>query len=624
MSLTAMFGLLSTVAALGQAVLTVPSLNFGSVAVGTTSTVYGDYLTNNGSTSITISPLTVSAPYAISNLTTCGTTLAPGKSCRISVTFSPTALGAAPATSITVTTSAPNSPATLKLTGIGASAPTTLGASSLNFGNIQIGTTTAPYVNYLYNNEVTAITVSPLTVSAPYSISSTTCGSTLAAFSNCKIFVTFSPTAAGPAPASITVNTSASNSPLSFALSGIGVTPSTFSANALHFGNVVVGTTSPIQSVTLYNWQSSALAITSITPPAEYALSSTTCGSSVAAGSTCVISLTLTPTAVGAVPAESLSVVTNASNSPAMLPLTGAGIAQTSVSPASVNFGNVPVGTTSSLKTVTLTNNQSVNLSISGIGVTVGGPYAIDPSSICAVGTLLPGASCTIALTVSPTVVGTAPAGTLTITTNAGNSPQTVPLSATGIVPVVLSPSLTSFGNGVLGTTSAAKVLQLSNSQSSALSITGVVFNGPFVLDTGAVTTCPMSGGTLTGSLAAGTSCNIGVDFKATVVGATSGGQISVLDNAPSSPQTAVLGGTGVVAVSVSSATVPFGNVVVGATSSVVNVTIHNNQAVALNLSAISTAAPFAVVAPTSGTPCVVGTPVPVGGSCSEIGRAHV
>ena len=94
-----------------------------------------------------------------------------------------------------------------------------------------------------------------------------------------------------------------------------------------------------------------------------------------------------------------------------------------------------------------------------------------------------------------------------------------------------------------------------------------------------------MSGGTISGTLAAGASCVIGIDFKPTATGATSGGQISVLDNATSSPQVATLSGSGVVAVAVSPAIVPFGNVVVGTISPVMNVNVFNNQVVALNFS---------------------------------------
>ena len=159
--------------------------------------------------------------------------------------------------------------------------------------------------------------------------------------------------------------------------------------------------------------------------------------------------------------------------------------------------------------------------------------------------------------------------------------------------------------------------MKITNSQTGTLNFTGVVFNGPFVLDTSAVTTCPQAGGTVSGALAAGQSCVIGVDFAPTATGATSGGQITVIDSAPSSPQVAALSGTGVAAVTVSPATLAFGNVVKGTTSAAQNVTLTNNQTAALNLTSFSALAPYAVGPGTTGTHCVVGTPVAAGASCT-------
>ncbi len=312
----------------------------------------------------------------------------------------------------------------------------------------------------------------------------------------------------------------------------------------------------------------------------------------------------------------SLTIATNASNSPLKVALSGNGIAPTTLSPTAVNFGSVVEATTSTLFAVKLTNNQSTSLAISSLAVTSGTPYAVDPSTTCGA-SLAAGASCNIELTVTPTSLGAQAGGTLTIATNAGNSPQTVALSATGITPIVIAPTSLSFGNGVIGTASTGKTIKITNYQSSALNFSSVVFNGPFVLDTSAVTTCPQSGGTISGALAAGASCFIGVDFAPTTTGATSGGKISILDSGPTSPQVATLSGTGVVAASLSPATLAFGNEIVGTTSAVKNATLTNNQLTALTPTSITAAAPYAIVAPTSGTPCAVSTPVASGASCT-------
>ena len=244
-SLTMMFCLLSTAFSFGQSALTATTLNFGSVAVGTTSATLRELPSqqwNDGDHRHTAHGVGAffDRQYDVQGIA------AGAQQLPYIGDFLANGGGSCPATSITVATSAPNSPLTLTLTGTGAAGATTVSTSALNFGNIIVGTPSAPYGVYLYNNTATSYTVSPLSVSAPYSISSSTCGSSIAKYSNCKISVVFTPTAAGAAPAnSLSISTSAPN-PLTVNLTGTGIAPVTLSAPSLNFGNVVVGTTSPI------------------------------------------------------------------------------------------------------------------------------------------------------------------------------------------------------------------------------------------------------------------------------------------------------------------------------------------------------------------------------------------
>ncbi|HEY1902662.1 MAG TPA: Ig-like domain-containing protein [Terracidiphilus sp.] len=624
LSLMAMFSLFSSVVAAAQTTVSPTSVNFGNVVVGTAGALHEIAFKNTGTSSISVSSISVTAggPYALAPApsTTCPNPglLAAGASCYVGLKLTPTTLGAQPAGTLTInSTAATGGTQSVALSGTGVNA-TVLSSTALNFYGVVVNTTSAPKGIYLANYELTAITVSPITVAAPYAISSDACGSTLGPNASCLIGITLTPTTLGVVAAeNLTINTSAPNSPLTAALTGTGSAPTQLSPTSLNFGSVVTGSTSAIKSVTLYNWQLTPLSILSITPPTQYAVASTTCGSTLAASSTCIISLTLTPTAVGPVPAGSLKIVTNASDSPDTLPLTGSGAGPTVLSPTAVSFGSVVENSASPLRIVTLTNEQPTNLTVSSLALTAGTPYAIDPSSTCTTPTVLPGASCTVALTVTPTSVGAQPAATLTITTSASNSPQTVALSATGAAPVILSASALNLGHVIVGTTSTATSLTVKNLQTSALNFTGAAFNGPFVLDTGAVTTCPQSGGTLGGSLAAGASCVVGIDFKPTTLGQTSGGQIALLDSAPNSPQTVMLVGVGALPVQVLPAALGFGGVVVGTMSAAKTVTLTNDQSGALNLSSISAPAPYAVDPGTTGTPCAVGTPVAPGASCT-------
>jgi hypothetical protein len=208
----------------------------------------------------------------------------------------------------------------------------------------------------------------------------------------------------------------------------------------------------------------------------------------------------------------------------------GGGAAVT-LSPTSLAFGTVVVGVTAPGKIVTLTNSGTATLNISNIATS--GDFALVTSPKPCGSTLAAGLSCKIKITFTPTQVG-ARTGNLTITDNASNSPQTVPLSGTGGPQATLTPASLTFAAQKVGTTSAAKVLTLANKQTVALTSIVISTTGDFSVST---TTC-------TSTLAAKATCKISIVFKPTATG-TRTGTAKVSDSASNSPQTSSLSGTG-------------------------------------------------------------------------------
>ncbi|SRR5579883_186124 len=101
-----------------------------------------------------------------------------------------------------------------------------------------------------------------------------------------------------------------------------------------------------------------------------------------------------------------------------------------SLSPSSLDFGDQAQGSTSTAKTIILTNNGSTAVTITPPVKTSGNDYNdFVPTTTCA--TVAPGASCTINVTFKPTGTGTRSA-TLTITDDGVGSPHTVDLTGTG------------------------------------------------------------------------------------------------------------------------------------------------------------------------------------------------
>jgi kumamolisin len=201
------------------------------------------------------------------------------------------------------------------------------------------------------------------------------------------------------------------------------------------------------------------------------------------------------------------------------------------LSATSLAWGNVVVGATAAAKSVTVTNSGTGTLNISGI--TVSGDFAQATSTKPCGSTLAVGKSCIIKVTFTPTQLG-ARTGTLTLTDNASNSPQTVALSGTGTAQAKLTPVSATFTAEKVGVSSPAKVFTLTNEQTVALTSIAISTTGDFAVST---TTC----GT---NLAAKTACTISVVFTPTATG-TRTGTLSVADSAVGSPQTSSLKGTG-------------------------------------------------------------------------------
>jgi hypothetical protein len=170
------------------------------------------------------------------------------------------------------------------------------------------------------------------------------------------------------------------------------------------------------------------LDISGIAPSAQFEISGNTCGATLAVRKTCKVSVAFTPTQLGAV-TGTLTFTDNALNSPQTVPLSGTGIAQAALTPASYTFKETKVGDTSYAHKFTLRNNLPTTLT--GISYSTTGPFAVSAST-CGT-TLNSEATCAISVTFTPTQTGAA-SGTLSVTDSANNSPQSSNLTGTGAV----------------------------------------------------------------------------------------------------------------------------------------------------------------------------------------------
>ncbi|MFZ0320069.1 MAG: FG-GAP-like repeat-containing protein [Candidatus Sulfotelmatobacter sp.] len=189
----------------------------------------------------------------------------------------------------------------------------------------------------------------------------------------------------------------------------------------------LIGTTSAPQTVTLTNTGESALRISSINASGDFGVNST-CGSSIAPGANCAISVTFAPTST-ATESQTVTIEDSASSKPQTIELTGAGtVAQ--FSPTALSFSPQAVGTTSPPQVVQLTNRGSKPLQIGSVVIHGYHPGDFSLTNTCPA-SLNPRATCTVSVTFTPITTGIRTAF-IYFNDNGGGSPQTVALMGTG------------------------------------------------------------------------------------------------------------------------------------------------------------------------------------------------
>ena len=319
--------------------------------------------------------------------------------------------------------------------------------TSLTFDNQTQGTTSAPQTVSVANIDGVPVTFTSIVMSGDFA------GATLAQCPNipvsdttCTFQITFTPTATGTRTGAITFTDNATGSPQTVPLTGTGTSSAgtvTLTPAGLTFTSQALNTTSAPQTVTVKNTSAATVGLTGFGTTGPFAVvagggsggGACATETDLAAGASCTIGVTFTPTAAGAA-TGALSVSDDATGSPQMVTLTGTGAstaATVTLTPTSLTFTAQALNTTSAPQTVTVKNTGTAAVSITGFGAT--GPFAIplgNTEGACGPETnLAAGASCTIGVTFTPTAAGAAN-GTLSVSDNATGSPQSIPLTGTG------------------------------------------------------------------------------------------------------------------------------------------------------------------------------------------------
>jgi hypothetical protein len=457
-----------------QLLITPTALEFGEVQMGTTSAQQIVNITNAGTAPLVMSGAGGAPGLPFNAVQNCqGLTLAPGESCQMFFTFSPTEAGPATATSSGTWN---GQPFAIELHGTGVGPQLLITPTVLEFGEVQVGTTSPQQIVNITNAGAAPVVMSGAggAPGVPFNAVQNCQGLTLAPGESCQMFFTFSPTGTGPSTA--TSSGTWNGQPFAIELGGTGIAQGAepteqflITPTALEFGEVQVGTTSPQQIVNITNAGPAPVVMSAAggAPGAPFNAAQNCQGLTLAPGESCQMFFSFSPTETG--PATGISSGTW-NGQPFAIELQGTGVEpKLLITPTALQFGEVPVGTTSPQQIVNITNTGTAPVVMSGAGGAPGGPF--NAVQNCQGQTLDPGESCQMLFIFSPTETGLA---TATSSGTWNGQPFSIELHGTGIGPkFLITPIGLEFGEIQVGTTSPQQIVNITNTGTAPVVMSG-------------------------------------------------------------------------------------------------------------------------------------------------------
>jgi beta-propeller repeat-containing protein/centrosomal CEP192-like protein len=553
-----------------------PGLTFADTSVGASTAAQIITLTNLGDKASPLPTIASSLPdyLLLNNCPQTGTGLPAHGVCEISVQFRPTQAGLRSGTVSVVATGTVANAINISAMGTGELSPN---ASSLvilnpvlNFGTETQGLTTTVQTVVVANTGTAPVTIfAPVNTTSgdasgvsDYVLSANTCtGKLLEPQTSCTIGVQFAPTAAGTRAGTLQITSSASTTPLTATLTGIGVATKQnleFSPDSLVFPNQVIDFSSAANNIYVYNAGPSPVTIDRVLITGAYQITASNCPEitlqpqiSPTQYQTCSITVVFSPKTTGLLTGTITVVDTEGSQS--AYSLAGTGVAQSPslfLDPDGLFFGTLPVGGTSGSQAANVYNVGNVPLTVTAIATA--GDYAISHPYCNPPFTLQPGTACgPLTVSFTPTKVSNPDAGTLTVTSTAGS--RTVNLTGAGVAAtksVLVTPPGTSgvnFGTVAVGGTANSYPYSYFVNVYNTGTDPVTFLQAPTITGTNASDfAVPQNNCTTGQAIAPGASCNVYLQFSPTAAG-TRTAILTLSDDGVtgSGHQTVVLTGSG-------------------------------------------------------------------------------
>jgi hypothetical protein len=312
----------------GNLIVTPNAIQFGSVGVGSSANQTA-IVSNHGTKELTITNISANgSDFKISGFEISGFSgqmiLAPGHTIKLTVTFTPKSAGEVTG-NISITTASKPAEAMATLSGTGANSRLTMSPSSVNFGNVSVGSPTTQTMKLTDESTGSVLIISKSVSGADFSISGLSTPQTLTPHQSLIFTVKFDPKTAGNATGKISVI--ASGGAETIDLSGVGVSSSvglSASATSITFGNVKVGSPAT-QTITLKSTGNSSVDISNVSISGSgYTFSGVSPNTVLDPGQSAVLSVSFDPKATGSQPGT-VTISSDAPNPKMNIVLSGAG-----------------------------------------------------------------------------------------------------------------------------------------------------------------------------------------------------------------------------------------------------------------------------------------------------------
>jgi len=523
---------------------------FTPTALGVASQAVQVELIDTGSLPLTVTSIVMAGadPGDFSETDNCQTPpaqapVAVGGECTFNVIFTAQVANIERTAAMTIFANVYGGQLTIDLTGTGSGAlgAITLSPNPLNLNPVEVGTASAPLPIAVTNNTAAAVPVGNIAITAPFSIVSNSCGTSLSANSLCQIEVEFAPTQSGAVTGLLTLADAEGSQTVELTGTGEGPPTDVLNPTSLTFPATPIGQSTSLP-VTITN--TGALPLTELSvaissaPSGQFQVSDP-CGSQVPAQEPgiCTVTVQFTPTQLGAITGTLTVTDFTTQLDTQTVSLSGAGVSAPafSVIPASLTFSNQQPGVASAPQSITITNTGGA--AMANIGFAIVGAAAANYSIVSTTcGALLgDGASCIAQIVFTPNATG-AIAAAVIISSSSDVTPVSIPLNGSGQLAngLITSPKQINFSVLGAGQSSPAQTVTVTNSSAYTIASVTLAARAPFSI---AENNC-------SSSLGAAASCTAAIVFQPTSAGPSSG-SLTATSPAVAMPAAVALSGIG-------------------------------------------------------------------------------